>query len=136
MTLTCSILLSGRLKQFLQCGCALAAAYIGSAKQSHYTLAPDVQARLTRVMVGAIGVLCVLGAAIAYLAAVRRRHIDAAAMYVAASAWVAMIALVAVAAAQHPDASVAGGIFFAGLAALVVAPFATFPLAIAWNRHR
>jgi hypothetical protein len=76
------------------------------------------------------------GTAWAFVAARRRALIGWATVYVAGTVWAALTAFVVLARVVLPAAPHLTFFFFICLSALVVAPLATAPLALAWNRNR
>lgn len=82
------------------------------------------------------GTAFTVGTAWAFIAARRRVLIRSQTVPIAAIAWLTATALAAFELAWRHGQSLPMIVLLAGLAALVVAPIALTPLALAWNRHR
>jgi hypothetical protein len=131
-----TICLTGRLMRFVMLACFLAAGAIGLAIYAQWMLSYQAQAKLWQSLLGCFAIACVLGTAWAMLSAWRRGLIGATTVQVSAAAWTVMGAGILAAQAMHPHHAWPAYLFLAGLAALVVAPFAAMPLAVSWNRVR
>jgi hypothetical protein len=131
-----AILLVGRLNRTVKGACAGLAVFLGLTLLVRYALPPAVHAPLRQGLVAGTGAILVLATTWAFVAARRRALVDAVVPCVAACVWLTLLAGILEAAVTSSSAPWSGCVFFAGLAALVVAPLATTPLAIASNRHR
>jgi hypothetical protein len=111
--------------------------YLAVTLLAKFLLSLEAQVQFGQGAAIVVGAACLLGTAWAFVAARRRGLIGSAAMATAASVWAVLAVLVA-ALRLAPPASPPLPIDIAtiGLAALVVAPWATVPLALAWNRTR
>jgi hypothetical protein len=138
VTLVASVGLSGRATRFIVIGGGLFAAWIAVNIAGKYAIPPEHEQILNRGFIVLVSALFVLGTLAAFIAAVRRGLIRWPAVYVAGTLWLALTAgaMFTLANQLTPlqslvSIAVAGGIF-----ALAVAPLATAPLALAWNRTR
>jgi hypothetical protein len=133
-----SIGLTGPFTRFIKLLAAGLALYIGLALLAKFTLSSAAQQQLWRLVFGGIGVGMVLATVWLFMAARRRALIGWPTMYVAASVGGALVAVVTLVWLQHATAGIPHSLYLllVGLAALVVAPWASAPLAIAWNRTR
>ena len=83
-----------------------------------------------------IGVLLLLGTTLWFVAARRRLLIGTPTVGAAAGVWTVLSGLIVLDWAQHPARPWLAGLLAVSAAALVVAPLAAAPLALAWNRNR
>lgn len=128
-TFTASVIATGLITLFT--GIAL----------SELTLSNESQLVLGQACIGVLGVALVISTVIAYWAASHRSLIDSSAAYKAGLVWILLtIPVVAIGGrltpVTIPGAPAAVYVLAVGIAALVVAPFSTIPLALAWNRIR
>lgn len=108
---------------------------------SKFVLPPQARSYFGQGMVVAVGGACLLGTAWAFMAARRRSLIEMSTIYFAAGTWLLLTvlsvsALLMLEKTLHPALPWPAYVFGVGLLALAVAPFATAPLALAWNRSR
>ncbi len=128
--------LTGRRWFFIEIICCGLFLYISSSLAAQYLLSREERILLGRACAEVIGVLLILGTAWAMIVARQRAMISGATIYAASGLWVAATALMVffrfgvLRNEQHPI------LIMIGLLALVVAPVATAPLALAWNRNR
>jgi hypothetical protein len=134
--LLASAALTGRSKLFVQLLCGLLVTSIATTLLSRFVLTRQAQAQLWHGVLVVVGVLFVLGTAWAFLAARRRALIGWPTVYVAGTLWAALSALVAVADVLQARQGLPIYLSLVGICALAVAPLATAPLALAWNRSR
>ncbi|MES2790396.1 MAG: hypothetical protein V4719_12365 [Planctomycetota bacterium] len=102
---------------------------------SEYALEVEERPRMARLAGEAIGVALVLGAVWALATARRRGLISWSTIYLASSVWIVLSAYFVVFKSNVPG-NLPPVLLGIGLLALAVAPFATAPLALAWNRNR
>ncbi|MDB5341166.1 MAG: hypothetical protein JWN70_6785 [Planctomycetaceae bacterium] len=128
--------LTGHRWFFIEIVCGGLFVFIMSSLISQYFLSREERVLLARVCAEVIGVLLVLGTAWAMIAARQRAMISWPTVYAASGVWVIATALIVffrfgvLKNEQHPI------LIMIGLLALAVAPVATAPLALAWNRNR
>ncbi len=96
----------------------------------------EMAARISQFGVGVAGVVFSLGTIGAFVVALRRSCITPSTAYGALGAWLLLITWALVSRRGDPLPNLGSAIFVVGLTALVVAPFAAMPLAIASNRTR
>ena len=99
---------------------------------------PEQQKMLERGFIVLVSTLFVLGTLAAFIAAVRRGLIHWPAVYVAGTLWAVLTAaaLFTLVNRLTPAQSLVSIAVAVGIFALAVAPLATAPLALAWNRTR
>lgn len=134
--LLASAALTGRSRLFVKLICGLLVAFIGATVFARLVLSRDTQQQLWQAVLVVCGVLFVVGTAWTFVAARRRALIGWPTVYVAATLWAALCALVGVADVLQATQRVAIYLSLVGVCALAVAPLATAPLAVAWNRTR
>lgn len=128
--------LTGHRWFFIEIICGSLFLFIMSSLVSQYFLSREDRLLLGRVCAEVIGVLLVLGTAWAMIVARQRAMISGSTVCAATSLWVVATALMVflrfgvLRNEQHPI------FIMIGLLALAVAPVATAPLALAWNRNR
>jgi hypothetical protein len=83
-----------------------------------------------------IGACCLLGTAWAFTAARRRHLIDSARLCLGPGLWLLLCLSVGWVWLSRDEPGLSTIVLVMGLLALAVAPLATAPLALAWNRHR
>ncbi len=105
----------------------------------------DIGDFLSAAGCAALAVACLGGTALAFAAAFRRRLISSRSIWIATLAWLLLCMIWAVvwSLTTHPQAVSRPVLLhwlalplLPGLLSLVLAPLATTPLALAWNRHR
>ena len=135
VTALTSVGLIGRSQLFVQLLFALLTPFFGLAFLSSF-LSRQANSQLIQGLAAGFGVVFVLGTAWAFVAAHRRLLIGSTTVYLGSSVWVMLSALVVLARVLDFVGSTAVFVFVIGLAALAVAPLATAPLAVMWNRNR
>lgn len=128
--------LTGRSGPLMILLCGSFATWIGLMLLSKYALSREAQAQLFGGVMIVLAVIFALGTAWAFLAAFRRSLIGSTTLVLALSAWLLLGILVGLEWMLHPTVPILRYVFVVGLSALVVAPLATAPLALAWNRNR
>ncbi|HEV3344273.1 MAG TPA: hypothetical protein VG125_28110, partial [Pirellulales bacterium] len=128
--------LTGRSRPFVIFLCGLFTLWIGLILLSKFALSRVAQEQLAHGACVAGGIAFVLATAWAMVASHRRALIGWPTVYVAASFWAALSALIAVADVVHASHRIPLYLLLVGISALAVAPLATAPLALAWNRTR
>jgi hypothetical protein len=96
----------------------------------------NVVPTLWRSLPWTIGIGCLLGTVLAFLAALRRYLIAWRIPCLGLGLWLLLCISVGWAWLPNDDPKTSTMVLVAGLLALSVAPLATAPLALAWNRHR
>jgi hypothetical protein len=132
MAVGAAIRLTGRLKPLL----ALFLSVISLPIAIAAIIAIANQRLLGQGVATIIGVGFVLATMWAFNAARRRALIGSPTLLIALIGWIALGTLAAVPWPLYHPTPLGGYIFILGLLALAVAPLATFPLALAWNRTR
>jgi hypothetical protein len=128
--------LTGRLLLFLQLLVGLLALWFAWLVFAGYLLSYETRLQLTHTAMALCGAALVLGTAWAFAAARRRSLIGSPAVSAAASVWALLSGCVVFDWLLHRTASLPFSALVIGLCALVVAPCAGAPLALAWNRNR
>jgi hypothetical protein len=128
--------LTGRGQLGAQVFCAVIAAFIAILLGSKFALPPDVFEQVMRGLGLCAGVACVVGALAAFVAARRRRLIDAATAWAALAAWATLVITGVLMLKPMSRIPLAGYALLVGMLALTVMPLAVAPLALTWNRHR
>lgn len=128
--------MTGRSTLFVKLFCGLFAAFIGASVFARLALSRQAQEQFWHGALLVSGVLFVLGTAWVFIAARRRALIGWPTVYVAATLWAALCALVAIADMLHATHRLPIYALLVGICALAVAPLATAPLALSWNRTR
>jgi hypothetical protein len=106
---------------------------------SSFALSPQAQAAFGRGVTIALAAAFLAGTVWAFVAAVRRALVGWPTVYVAASIWAGLTVMIVLVGAVAPlprPMPLASGLMLIALAGLTVAPLATAPLALAWNRNR
>jgi hypothetical protein len=111
-------------------------AYVGLILFARYALSNEAQMQFGRCVTYILAAAFLLATLWAFVAARRRSLIGWPTVYVGASVWAALTAVVMMVWAVGFPGTLAAVSFLIGAAALSVAPLATAPLALAWNRHR
>lgn len=136
LSLLTSAGLTGRSRLLVKLFCALFALCLALTLFSNFALSLQAQQQFRDGASSVCGVLFVLATAWAMLAARRRAMIGWSTAYFAASIWAALSAMAAVVDVWHLSQRPAFYMFLVGVCALALAPLATAPLALAWNRNR
>jgi hypothetical protein len=110
--------------------------FCGGALFSKNVLSPQAQVYFREGVFYLLGVAFVVWTVWAFTAARRRSLIGGPTLYVAATVWAALCALVGLVWGIHSAQEFAIGVCIAGVFALAVAPLASAPLALTWNRTR
>ena len=103
---------------------------------SKFALSHAAQTQLFYGVLAVSGIAFVLGTVWAYAKALRRSLIGGPVVCIAVSVWIALSAVVMLEWVRHPVEQFPVYLFAIGLMAAAVAPFATAPLALTWNRNR
>jgi hypothetical protein len=136
LTTGASIGLIGRQYLLVKVLTVLLGGYIGLILFAGSALSQETQELFGRAVAVAVSVAFLLGTAWAFSAAHRRLLIGWPTIYVAGSIWVVLTAILALAWTRSLPMPISAMLLLVGLAALAVAPLATTPLALAWNRNR
>ena len=129
--------LAGRGALFFKCTSAGIAVFIGYLLLKAFLLSRETASRTDRILLAFGGVLILLGTAWAFVAARRRGMVSTSTAWASLCIWATIIATVIYNRPTMPLTQLPSFVLiFGGLTALVVAPFAAAPLALAWNRHR
>lgn len=131
-----SISMTGRTTLWAQLICGLIVFFIGLGMFKKYALPENVQLTFARGVGVAVGVTIAFGTVWAFVAARRRGLIGSPTVVSAFSVWAVLSGLIVLDWMLHPDRPLGLAVLIVSLAVLVVAPLATAPLAIAWNRNR
>jgi hypothetical protein len=135
LALSASVGLLGRPYLLVKVLCGLMCGYIGLILLSRFTLTYEGQLLLGRVATLAVSIAFIALTLWAFVGARRRGLIGWPTVYVAASVWIGLAAVVVLAWTENvlgmPEV-----LLLLAPAALSVAPLATAPLALAWNRNR
>lgn len=129
-------LLIGRPELVVAVICGMFALIISCSLFGNFALRPDHAARFFEIVLYGIGALFMAGTATAFVRARRHLWIAAATPWIALWLWAVLVAAIIPTWNSIASPPLVASTFVAGLLALVVAPFATIPLAIGWNRHR
>jgi hypothetical protein len=135
-----SLGLMGRPALFVKLICGLFAGYIGAVILSGFMLSRSAQEQLGRGVAYAAGMAFLLATVWLFVAAWRRSLVDGRTVSVAASVWMVLAILTAVAwslgqrLSPQPPATLL--VLAIGVCALSVVPLAAAPLALACNRTR
>jgi hypothetical protein len=128
--------LTGRSHPFAELAVAIVTTWIGTTLLAKFTLSAAQQALVQQGLIVIAGILCLAVTLWAFVLAKRRGLIGWPTLYAATTIWLALGA----ASLSSEQLSVlrapAFGLFVLGILALAVAPAATAPLALAWNRNR
>ena len=131
-----SIAMTGRSALLAQLILGLFALMVGLGLFYNYALPVSAQRNFDHGVGVAAGMVLALGTVWAFVSARRRALIGLPTVYAAFSVWTMLSGLIALDWMLHPARSLLRGVFGVLLATLVVAPLATAPLALAWNRNR
>ena len=116
--------------------CSIPAALIIIAVLSKFLLSRDAQTLLDETLVAVATTAIVLACGSALFAARRRQLIQGPTVWAAAIVWIAATAGLALKWPENAMPHGLGYLLIAAAAALMVAPVASVPLALSWNRHR
>lgn len=136
VSILAAISMTGRSQLLAQLICGFLAAFIGVALFRRFVLPVSAQLPFDRGIGITIGVLLLVGTAWSFVAARRRSLIGAPTVGAAATVWTVLSGLIVLDWALHPARPWLAGVLAVSFAALVVAPLAAAPLALAWNRNR
>lgn len=131
-----SVAMTGRTLFLVQIIFGVFAFSLGETMFSKYALPREARLPFERGVWLAIGVALALGTAWAFVAARRRGLIGSPTVAGALSVWGVLSGLISLDWVRHPARPLPLGVLAVCAAALVVAPLATAPLALAWNRNR
>jgi hypothetical protein len=139
ITLVASVALTGRGHWFTAVGAVLFTAWIGWNLLAKFAVSLPVQAQVERGLTVALGMSCLVITIALYAAAWRYGLIRWPMVYVGGSIWAVLSAAMVFVMIQQQLGVLPllfGVTLGGGILALAVAPFATTPLALAWNRVR
>jgi uncharacterized membrane protein YdcZ (DUF606 family) len=128
--------MTGRTELPAQLICGLLAASVGLDLFRRFVLPESVRMPFDRGVSVTIAALLLFGTVWTFVAARRRSLIGRPTVGFAASAWTLLSGLIVLDWALHPARPWLAGLLAVSAAALVVAPLAAAPLALAWNRNR
>jgi hypothetical protein len=128
--------LTGRSKPATRLWCGLVTGGIGLMLVAKFGLSPAAQAQLLSVVASAVGVLSVAGTAWAFAVARWRRLVETPMVWTALAVGAALLTGGAILFPPGGDLPPSFCLLLAGAFALAIAPLATAPLALRWNRHR
>lgn len=131
-----AISMAGRTQLLAQLICGLLGGFIGLATFRCFALPASAWLPFDRGVGVTIAALLLLGTLWAFVAARRHSLIGMPMVVAAASAWTVLSGLIVLDWTLHPDRPWLAGVLAVSFAALVVAPLAGAPLALAWNRNR
>ena len=131
-----SVAMTGRTLFLVQIIVGLFAFTLGETMFSKYALTREARLPFERGVWLAVGVALALGTVWAFVAARRRGLIGSPTVARALSVWGVLSGLIALDWTLHPARPLMLGVLAVCAASLVVAPLATAPLALAWNRNR
>jgi hypothetical protein len=133
--ITC-LLLFGRSKFVLQLLCGLAATIMIVSVSSKFLLRPAAHDLLIQTLTALLASGLVVGGALAFVAAWRRRLIQWATTWIAGCMWIAATVLSAIFLPTYVQPRLLAYLLVASLVTLLVTPVAAAPLGISINRHR
>ncbi len=131
-----AIAMTGRTQLLAQLICGFLAVFVSLGLFRRFALPVSAQLPFDRGIGITIGVLLLLGTAWSFVAARRRSLIGTPTVGAAATAWAVLSGLIVLDSTLHPTRPWIAEMLAVSLAALVVAPLAAAPLALAWNRNR
>jgi hypothetical protein len=114
----------------------LSAAYIGLMVLGRFAMTPPARELMLQIAIGLVGVALIGVTGWLYAAAWRRGHIDGRTAGSALAIWLLLVAAGAMLFPMNAEIPKSTYVLVTGLLALVVAPAAAAPLAVAWNRTR
>ena len=136
LALVASACLTGRKALLMQLYFGLFGLAITFGLFSKFALSPTAQSQLFHGLLAAGGISFMLGTVWAYAKALRRSLIGGPIVWAAVSIWIALSAAVLFEWVRHSVEPFSVYLFVVGLMAAAVAPLATAPLALTWNRNR
>ena len=136
MSVLSAMAMTGRSRLLSQLVCGLVAGSMGLVLFSSFALPDSARLPFARGLAVTAGAVLVFGTVWIFIAALRRSLIALATVAAAGSVWMLLSGLIVFDWVLHPDRSWLACVLVVGLAALVVAPLAAAPLALAWNRNR
>jgi hypothetical protein len=102
----------------------------------NYFIARELQPQAMALSAGVFGFVCLGGTAWAFSRAVRQRLVRRQTAILCGLGWLLLCAILFIVWRDASPHAWLASPFFPGLLALPLAPLATAPLALAWNRHR
>ena len=135
-TVLASLAMTGRSTLLAKTFFGVVAFLIGEMLFSKFALPADARLSFDRGVFVTIGVLLGLGTIWLFFAARRRGLIGTSTVSIAACVWTLLSGLIVLDWSLHPARPQLLGVLAFSAAALVVAPLAAAPLAMAWNRNR
>lgn len=136
LTMGMAVVLIGRAALHLKILIGTLSAYSIGSVLSSFVLSSRASVQLQNASLVAVGIILILATVWLFQVALRRSYLRWPAAVFAGAVWGGLSGLVLTRAWQTPQPSLASSVFLIGLMALVVAPLASFPLAITWNRTR
>jgi hypothetical protein len=128
--------LMGRTTLVAQLFCGLFASYMGVICFSAFVLSDAAQRQFFAGITALWGIAFAVGTILLFVAARKRDLIELPMIAGSCCLWLIISAAAVTRWLRDPTLPFVGCIFFIGVAALVVAPLAAAPLALAWNRTR
>lgn len=127
--------MAGHPKLFLVATIAGLTVIIGTLLFSKL-LEPQIQSRVIAMMLATLGIGSVGFTVWAMATARRKELLETSTAALCAGIWLALSVAVVLESFRYPALTMGVWLFVIGMAALAVAPLATTPLAVEWNRHR
>jgi hypothetical protein len=112
------------------------AAWVGGSVLAQLALSPEAMATLGQAVAAGLGIVFIVVTAWAFVAARRRGLVSAPTAWAALATWAALAAAGAFEFSSGSGLPRSTSLLLLGLLALAVAPPASAPLALCWNRHR
>jgi hypothetical protein len=136
MSTIIAIALIGRARLIGRAVVGLSFGYVALMLSAKFALTSQAFELLMHGLVILLGVGCTAGTIAAMVVALRRRLIEAPIAGAAIAVWIALLVAGMLAWPTEVELGFTGQILLYGSLALIVAPIATAPLALAWNRTR
>ena len=136
MATAISIALVGRARLVSQWFIGLSVSYVALMVVAKFTLTRQAHETLMHSLVVFTGLACTAIAVTAFFAASKRRLIEAPVLGAAIAVWIALIGGAMMSLPAGLELPRSSAVLLYGSLALVVAPIASAPLAMAWNRTR
>ena len=136
MATVISIALVGRARLVGQWFIGVSVSYVTLMVLAKFTLTRQAHETLMHSLVAFTGLACTAFAIAAFVAACKKRLIEAPVAGAAIAVWIALIGVTAMSLPTDLEMPRSSAALLYGSLALVVAPIASAPLAMAWNRTR
>ncbi len=136
VSVSASIAMTGRPALLPQLVLGFFAVFIGLGLFHNYVLPVESRLNFNRGVGVAVGMAIAVSTVWAFVSARRQSLIGLPTIYAAFSVWTVLSGLNVLDWVLHPARPLALSVFGVLFATLVVAPLATAPLALAWNRNR